>query len=71
MPVAPATLPTYDWYKFFSAAKRHLKFNVSGAGDWEILYLRNESDQTGPYVAVALKLLSRTLSHGLDAEITK
>jgi len=28
---------------------------MEGSGYWEVVNFRNESDETGPYVAVALK----------------
>ena len=49
----------YGWYNWFFKAKRDLVFNMEGSGAWEILHFRNESDESGPYVAVALRFSSK------------
>jgi hypothetical protein len=49
----------YGWYKWFFKVKHDLVFNMDGSGPWEVLHFRNESDESGPYVAVALKFSSK------------
>jgi hypothetical protein len=48
------------WYKFYEQKSKMVLFDVEGSAPWEILYFRNESDETGTYVAVALRYLSET-----------
>lgn len=51
-------LADYEWYKWYSRMKRGVYFDMRGTGRWEVIHFRNESDETGPYVAVALKYSS-------------
>jgi hypothetical protein len=56
VPVAPGALADYDWYKDFKEkGKGSLHFDMEPSGRWDVLNFRIESDERGPYVAVALK----------------
>jgi hypothetical protein len=52
----------YEWYTFYQKAApsraSKLLFYMEGSGVWQVENLRDESDDTGPYVAVALKFLN-------------
>jgi hypothetical protein len=50
-----AELPLHEWYKRFLRDRRGLYFDMQGSGRWEVLHFRNESDESGPYVAVAAR----------------
>ncbi len=62
VPIEPSQVADIDWFKW---AKRLgptglnnpniFHFDMEGSGRWSVLHFRNESDETGPYVAVALK----------------
>lgn len=64
-PVDVSTLEEQDWYRWYrsipkAALTKNLgrelfSFNVEGSGPWAVLYIRTESDDAGPYVAIALK----------------
>jgi hypothetical protein len=44
------------WYKSFEKFHgAHVAFIMQGSGPWEVLHFRPESDESGPYVAVALR----------------
>ena len=43
------------WYEGFEKMGQHFVFIMQGSGPWEVLHFRPESDETGPYVAVALR----------------
>jgi hypothetical protein len=62
-PIAPASASSKAWYKWLSEASgslsRRLYFAMDGSGYWEVVNFRNESDETGPYVAVALKYVAQ------------
>jgi hypothetical protein len=59
-PVKPEWLRSSPWYKGYEFMKRqHFVFDMQGSGPWEVLHFRSESDETGPYVAVALKHMSK------------
>ena len=48
----------YDTYQKFAASpmrSRVLFFEMEGSGIWQVQHLRDESDDSGPYIAVALK----------------
>ena len=53
-PMAPYMLAQQSWY---ARTKRHgkLLFNMEGSGPWEVLHFREESDETGTYLAAALR----------------
>lgn len=44
----------YDWSKDYQKGER-LFFEMEGSGVWEVQNFREESDDSGPYVAVGLK----------------
>lgn len=46
------------WYPFFAKNPKHVVFDMEGSGAWEILYFRSESDESGVYAAVGLRLSS-------------
>ena len=67
VPVDPATLESPEWQQRFAGRsggpmRRYgvrdipeWKFEMAGSGVWKVLHLRIESDETGPYVAIALR----------------
>jgi hypothetical protein len=59
-PVSPMALRDYTWYKDYqksslggATAKFH--FKVKDGDLWQVLWIRQESDDSGPYIAVALR----------------
>jgi hypothetical protein len=65
IPIGPNTVERAEWYRWFQklgpAARHNAKifgFEMDGSGRWSVLHFRNESDETGPYVAVALRYSS-------------
>ncbi len=53
-PADPGILSKPDWQERLS--ERHdLKFKMQGSGLWKVLYFRTESDETGPYIAIAFR----------------
>jgi hypothetical protein len=55
-------LGNYPWYQIYQkasaahgGAKLPLYFDMEGSGPWQVQHLRDESDDSGPYIAVALK----------------
>jgi hypothetical protein len=53
-PSSQAGIREYSWYQDFP---RHgLILETEGSEPWKVLYFRQESDESGPYVAVGLKL---------------
>jgi hypothetical protein len=56
IPVDPGTLEGPEWQQRFSGGSPgKWKFEMAGSGVWKVLHLRIESDETGPYVAIALR----------------
>jgi hypothetical protein len=61
VPATRAMLFNYPWYTSYQkmstsrAASKLLHFVMEGSGVWQVENLRDESDDTGPYVAAALK----------------
>ncbi len=62
-PLSPSAAHSYDWFKTYrniivhKRTTRNKLFFESQDGDfWEVVYLRQESDTSGPYIAVALQL---------------
>jgi hypothetical protein len=53
-PARPDVVASTDWYAHFSKFHNHVFFDMQGSGLWEVLHYRNESDDTGLYVAVAI-----------------
>jgi hypothetical protein len=54
VPVDPSELSSEEWRQRLSK-KHDLKFKMEGSGLWKVLHFRTESDETGPYVAIALQ----------------
>ncbi|HME00233.1 MAG TPA: hypothetical protein VKM93_23240 [Terriglobia bacterium] len=54
VPVDSGTLASPEWQQRFSGTSP-AKFEMAGSGTWKVLHLRIESDETGPYVAIALR----------------
>lgn len=62
-PIEPSrAASSLDWFKWYQKLDAHTRqipglfsFEMEGSGTWNVLHFRNESDQTGPYVAVALR----------------
>ncbi len=52
--IAPSGADTYGWYKKFRGGKE-LLFEMQGGELWDVLQLRTESDESGSYLAVALR----------------
>ena len=52
--LAPIGVHNYGWYEKFREGKE-LLFEMEGGELWEVLQLRTESDESGSYVAVALR----------------
>jgi hypothetical protein len=62
LPMEPSKLKDqvwFSWYQRFPPAIREkaqpFYFDMEGSGRWAILHCRNESDESGPYVAIALR----------------
>jgi hypothetical protein len=51
-------MANYTWYRTFHENGKG-SFFVEGSGEWDVLFFRRESDDSGPYVAVGLKLPSK------------
>jgi hypothetical protein len=57
-PVTPLGVGNFDWFKKYqSQSRQRSKFYFAAQdGDlWRVLFLRQESDDQGPYLAAALK----------------
>jgi hypothetical protein len=54
VPVDSSTLKGPGWRERFPKGSP-AKFEMAGSGAWKVLHLRIESDETGPYVAIALR----------------
>lgn len=64
-PSTRSGLYNYEWYQVYQKAsassagtKGLLYFDMEGSGPWQVQHLRDESDDSGPYIAVALKFNS-------------
>jgi hypothetical protein len=55
IPASSYGLSGYRWYEMFAKVRRHLVFEMEGSGRWAVEYFREESDESGPYLAIALK----------------
>jgi len=56
IPVDPGTLESPEWKQRSSGSSpAKWKFEMAGSGVWKVLHLRIESDEMGPYVAIALR----------------
>ncbi len=47
-------LTNFEWYRM-KIPPRFLFFAMEGSGIWHVQNLRDESDDSGPYIAVALR----------------
>jgi len=54
-PASLQDLSKYQWFSLYSKVRRHLHFEMEGSGRWEVEHFREESNESGPYLAVALK----------------
>ena len=57
-PVTPLGVRNFSWYREYERASRKSEgfyFKVKDGDVWKVLWLRQESDDTGAYIAVALK----------------
>ena len=43
------------WFDVAKKAPQFIVFDMQGSGPWEVLHFRSESNESGPYVAVALR----------------
>lgn len=57
-PLEPNTARGWGWYVYFSRTQKQVFFDMEGSGLWEVRHFRNESDENGPYVAVALRFFT-------------
>jgi hypothetical protein len=55
LPSTRGGLSNYLWYEPYQKSKGPLYFEMEGSGIWQVQNLREESDDSGPYMAVALK----------------
>ena len=46
----------YEKFKFSPMATTLLHFAMEGSGVWKVKFLRDESDESGPYIAIGLIL---------------
>jgi hypothetical protein len=58
-PINPRRLAGFEWHLWYSRMHRWLAFEMEGSGPWEVLHFRNESDEMGLYVAVALRFMAQ------------
>ena len=60
-PVTPAGVNSYDWFTTYRDIQQHeesqnkLYFQTPEKDYWEVIYFRQESDESGAYMAVALR----------------
>lgn len=57
VPVQPQSLNSFEWFSLYGKTRGKMKiaFQMEGSGPWDVEHFREESDETGLYVAVALK----------------
>ena len=57
VPATRDALMNFEWYrmKVMKVPLRFLSFAMEGSGIWHVQNIRDESDDSGPYIAVALK----------------
>jgi len=53
--VNPTEALQFPWFSWFAKAQRELYFEMEASGFWKVLHFRTESDESGPYLAVALQ----------------
>ncbi len=57
-PVTPLGVSQFDWFEKYQDAnkkKQQFYFETQERDFWKVLYMRQESDEVGTYMAVALK----------------
>ena len=61
-PILLPAVENSDWYKWYKKLPAHFRnrakayyFDMDGSGPWRVLHFRTESDETGPYFAVAIQ----------------
>jgi len=58
LPVSPYGVGNFSWYKDYQEAakrKQPTRFIARVGDEWQVLWIRQESDDSGPYIAVGLK----------------
>ena len=61
MPATWGALSGQGWFTTYGKIRHTplgaalLHFAMDGSGTWHVKHLRDESDESGPYIAVALK----------------
>jgi len=57
-----ATVKQQEWYQWYTKMSKAMReaaqsfyFDVEGSGPWAVLFLRSESDDSGPYLAIGLR----------------
>lgn len=58
LPVSPYGVRNYVWYKDYQEAARRkqpTRFVARAGDDWQVQWIRQESDDSGPYIAAGLK----------------
>jgi hypothetical protein len=65
VPADPARVRERSWYQTFHQMSpdarrtpKAFRFEMAGSGAWRVLHFRDESDESGTYVAVALQYAS-------------
>jgi hypothetical protein len=54
VPATRDALTNFEWYRM-KLPPRFVFFAMEGSGIWHVQNIRDESDDSGPYIAVALK----------------
>ncbi len=57
VPMQPQWLSSFDWGAMYEKSRGKIKivFDMAAAGVWDVEHFREESDETGLYVAAALR----------------
>lgn len=64
--LSPTEASSRSWYAFYLQNHRDVFFEMKGSGLWQVANFRNESDETGPYVAAALSFQPSNLPEWLS-----
>jgi|SRR5579859_935889 len=62
IPAVRSHLAQFGWYQTFDKVKASplglalLRLWIDGSGSWKVTFFRDESDESGPYIALGLKL---------------
>jgi hypothetical protein len=59
MPAQWDLIQQVDWYQGYLQMPQHFLFDMAGSGTWEVVHFRTETDETGPYMSVAIKYLPK------------